>query len=89
MATKRRKIEIFSAGCPVCEDLVHSITDAACPSCDIEVLDMRQQPVAERAERLGVSSVPAVAIDGALAGCCEAGGPDLDTLRRLGLGQRT
>lgn len=67
---------------------MHSITDAACPSCDIEVLYMQQRPVAERAERLGVSSVPAAAIDGELASCCEAGGPNLDTLRRLGLGQR-
>jgi hypothetical protein len=47
---------------------------------------MRQPEVAERAKRLGVRSVPAVAISGELAGCCSGRGPNLDTLRAAGLG---
>lgn len=86
MATTR-KIEIFSAGCPVCEALVARVRDMACPSCEVSVLDMNQPAVAERAASLGVGSLPAVAIDGALAECCAGRGPDEAALRAAGLGQ--
>jgi glutaredoxin 3 len=82
-----RKIEIFSAGCAVCKAAVSEITAHACPSCEIDVLDMRDDKVAARAEGLGVRSLPAVAIDGVLADCCTKRGIDLDTLRAAGLGR--
>lgn len=82
-----RKIEIFSAGCGVCEDAIARVKARACPSCDIVVLDMNDSVVAARASDLGVASLPAVAIDGALAGCCAGRGPDLDVLEAAGLGR--
>lgn len=85
MATKR-KIEIFSAGCSVCDETVALVNDIACPSCEISVLDMRDKAVAKRARSLGVRSVPAVAIDGRLAGCCAGRGVDLDELKQSGVG---
>ncbi len=87
MSNRKRKIEIFSAGCPACKDLIAQVKGAACPSCEIEVLDMRKPEVAARARRVGIRSVPAVVIDGELASCCAGRGPDLSTLGRLGLGQ--
>ena len=83
----RRKIEIFSAGCAVCEQAVTQVRDAACPSCDVIVLDMQDKGVAERAESLGIRSVPAVVIDGVLADCCAGHGPDMAALRQAGLGE--
>ena len=83
----KRKVEVFSAGCPVCEEAVRLAKGAACPSCEVSVLDTREQAVAERAERLGVRSVPAVAIDGALADCCADRGPDKAALQAAGLGR--
>ena len=82
----KRKVEIFSAGCGCCEETIRLIKSIACPSCDITVLDMKQPDVAERAKSLGVRSVPAVVIDGELAGCCAGRGPDEHTLRAAGLG---
>jgi hypothetical protein len=81
-----RKIEVFSAGCPVCEETVARIRAMACPSCDVVVLDMNAPKVAERARGLGVRSLPAVAVDGALADCCAGRGPDEAVLRAAGLG---
>ncbi len=86
MATTR-KIEIFSAGCPVCEALIARVREMACPSCEVSVLDMNQPAVAERASSLGVASLPAVAVDGALADCCAGRDPDEAALRAAGLGQ--
>lgn len=82
-----RRIEIFSAGCPACRDTIELVNRVACPSCEIVVLDMNDPAIAGRARTLGVRSVPAVAIDGKLAGCCAGRGPDEATLRAAGLGQ--
>ncbi len=86
MAAKR-KIEVFSAGCPACQEAVTLIQSIACPSCDVTVLDMNDAGVAQRAKGLGVRSVPAVVVDGRLADCCQGRGPDAATLRAAGLGQ--
>ena len=85
MAT--RTVEVFSAGCAVCTDTIEMVQRVACPSCVVIVLDMRDPAVARRAKDLGIRSVPAVVIDGTLAGCCTGRGPDEATLRAAGLGQ--
>ncbi len=83
----RRKIEVFSAGCPLCEEAVERIREITCASCEVTILDMKDPKVASRARSLGIGSVPAVAIDGKLADCCVGRGPDETTLRQAGLGQ--
>jgi len=83
----RRKIEIFSAGCPVCEETVELVNRVACPSCEVSVLDMKDLNVASRAKGLGIRSIPAVVIDGKLTDCCAGRGPDEATLRAAGVGQ--
>ena len=87
MMTAKRKIEVFSAGCPVCQETERMVRDLACPSCDVTVLDMKDAAVAGRAAKLGIRTVPAVVIDGKLASCCAGRGPDDATLRAAGLGQ--
>lgn len=82
-----RKVEIFSAGCSVCEDTIKLVQSLACASCDVQVLDMQDSATASRAKELGIKSVPAVVIDGRLASCCEGRGPDVESLKAAGLGQ--
>ncbi|OZB50413.1 MAG: hypothetical protein B7X42_04650 [Thiomonas sp. 14-66-4] len=86
MATQRQ-VEVFSAGCAVCEDVVALVKRVACTSCDVVVHDMHDIKAAARAKALGVRSIPAVAIDGQLAGCCAGRGVDEAVLRVAGLGQ--
>lgn len=83
----KRKVEVFSAGCPVCQETIDLVTRLACASCEVTVLDMKNGDVARRAKQLGVRSIPAVAINGELAGCCAGRGPDENGLRAAGLGQ--
>lgn len=85
--TAKRKVELFSAGCPACVDVVTLVKSLACPACDLDVLDMRDMAVAQRAKALGVRSVPAVAINGQIALCCAGRGVDEASLRAAGLGQ--
>lgn len=88
MTDKKRKVEIFSAGCPTCESVVEQVRQAACASCDIQVHDMNAPEIQKRAAEFGIRSVPAVVIDGKLADCCAGRGVDLAVLRSAGLGQQ-
>ena len=89
MPDHKRTIEIFSAGCPTCEAVIAEVKNAACPSCDVSVLNMHSAPVYQRAQTLGITSVPAVVIDGQLADCCSSRGVDIDVLKSAGLGRPT
>ena len=85
-ARPTRKIEVFTSGNCCHEKLITAIKTAACPSCEVRVLDVTHADVAERASHLGAQFVPAVAINGELVCCpCECG-PDLGKLRAAGLG---
>ena len=83
---EKRKVEMFSAGCSACEPVVQLVKSIACPSFDVQLLDMKNPDVAAKAKQYGVRTVPAVAINGKLAGCCAGVGPDEATLRAEGLG---
>ncbi len=84
---EKRRIDVFSAGCPVCQDTINLVNHLACASCEVSVLDMNDVGVAKRATQLGIRSVPAVAVDGKLAECCSGRGADENTLRAAGIGQ--
>lgn len=83
----KRKVEVFSAGCPLCKDAVEMVKRISCKDCEINVLDMKDHDVAKRAKRLGIRSVPAVVIDGKLADCCANRGSDEAILKALGIGK--
>ncbi len=83
----KRKVEVFSAGCPVCNDAVEMVKRIACGDCEVNELDMNDSEVAKQAKSLGIQSIPAIVIDGKLADCCTGRGPDEASLRAAGLGQ--
>lgn len=83
----KRKVEIFSAGCGVCDETVQLVKQIACESCEIEVLDMRQEDTASRAKDYGIKTVPTIVIDGKVAECCADRSVNEDTLRSAGLGK--
>ena len=86
MAAKH-KVEIFSAGCPACEEAIHLVKRISCSSCEVTVLDMNDIEVAKRAKQLGVRTVPSVVIDGQVAACCAGSGVDEQVLKLAGLGR--
>lgn len=86
---KKRTIEVFIAGCPVCDETVKLIQSMTCPSCDLQVLDMRTDSAAQaKAKTYGVKRIPTVVVDGKIADCCHQGAVDKDTLRNLGVGRQ-
>lgn len=84
----KRKVDIFSAGCPLCQEAVELVHRLKCPSCEVQVLDMKDPAVVARAKGLGIRSVPAVLVDGRLSDCCAGRGPEEETLRTAGVGMQ-
>jgi len=82
----KRKIEIFSAGCALCEETIELVNRMACSNCEVIILDMNEADGVARAKELGVRSLPAVAVNGTLASCCAGRGPEEAALRAAGVG---
>lgn len=78
----KHKIEIFSAGCPICEQTVETVKKLAGADHEVHVHDMHQKEMASKATQHGIRSIPAVVIDGKLAGCCAGPGVDEHVLRQ-------
>ena len=79
---QKHKIEIFSAGCATCKETIDMVRKIAGPDHEVQIHDMHQEGIAVRAKQHGVRSLPAVVIDGKLAGCCAGRGPDEHILRQ-------
>jgi glutaredoxin 3 len=77
----KHKIEVFSAGCKTCKDTIATVKKLAGSEHEVIVHDMQNGEIAIRAAQHGVRSVPAVVINGKLAGCCECRGVEENVLR--------
>lgn len=85
--SRKRIVDIYTAGCPICYETVKMIEDLACPSCEVNILDLNDPEVTRRAAALSIRSVPAVVVDGELAACCAGRGVSEEVLRAAGVGQ--
>lgn len=74
-------IEVFTAGCPVCDSGVALVREIAGKDHEVIVTDLhRDADAASRAAGYGVKTVPAVTVDGSLVGCCQNSGPRREDL---------
>ena len=67
------KIEIFSAGCAICEQTIDAVRELVGADDEVHVHDMHQKETAIRAKQIGIRSLPAVIVDDNLTGCCAGG----------------
>ena len=84
--TAQHQVEIFTADCQICDDAVALVNKVAQGKSNVTVCKMQDMAMATRAKALGITSVPAVVIDGKLAACCSGRGIDEAVLRVAGLG---
>jgi glutaredoxin len=83
---RKRKVEVFTAGCPFCDRAVKLVKSLACESCEVTVYDLRKRGI-QKARRYGVTSVPTVVINGEIADCCKRGEISEEALINAGVGQ--
>ena len=87
MATGKRQVEVFTAGCPLCDPVVEMVKRVACMSCEVTVYNIKDDAqAAERAKAAGVTRVPMVLVDGNPASCCASGPVTEEGLRAAGMG---
>lgn len=82
----KRQVELFTAGCPICEPTIQLVQELACPDCEVTVHDLRDEG-ADKTRQYGIATVPAVVVDGRVAACCDRSGPDREQLLAAGIGQ--
>ncbi len=87
---KKRKIEVFTAGCSVCEPVVEIVKSMACNSCDVVEYNLSEtnKEATEKVKAYGIKALPAVAVNGKLLSCCQNKGVSEAELRSAGIGQQ-
>lgn len=88
----KRLVEIFSAGCPLCDDTVKLVRELACDNCEIQVYDLREgygtNEGQAKVTQYGIQRVPTVVVNGKLAQCCSQQQPiSRESLIAAGVGQ--
>lgn len=86
----KRSVEIFTAGCPVCDPVVQMVKEASCNNCEITVYDLVKQceekNCTDKMRRYGINRVPSIVVDGRLLECCDKAITKQDLLN-AGIGQ--
>jgi glutaredoxin 3 len=80
------KIEVFSAGCPLCEPVVELVQRVAGADQEVLVHNLNEAEGARRAREAHVQRVPMVLVDGKPADCCAVGPVTEAGLRAAGVG---
>lgn len=87
----KRKIEVFTAGCAVCDPVVEMVKSMACTNCDVVVYNLSQlcdtKECLEKVKAYGIKALPAIAVNGELLSCCQNKGISVEQLKNAGIGQ--
>ncbi len=81
----KRKVEVFVAGCPLCDETVRLVKELSCPSCDLTVYNLQKEGM-DKAKEYGVNSVPTVVVNGKILDCCLREKPTAADLKAAGIG---
>lgn len=63
-------MEIFVAGCPLCDETAKLVKKLSCQSCYVTVYNLREKGM-DKAKEYGVNSVPTVVVNGKILDCCK------------------
>jgi len=85
--TEKRRVEVFTASCPVCEGLVKLVNELACLNCDVTIYNLNKNEGVDEAKAYGVNALPTVAVNGELLECCKRGPITKEDLKAAGIGQ--
>ncbi len=87
----KRQIEVFTAGCPVCEPVVKTVKEMTCDSCEVTVYNLVEQCESkvclDKIKEYNITSLPAVVVNGELLSCCKGNGVSKEVLAAAGIGK--
>jgi glutaredoxin 3 len=83
--SEKRMVEVFTAGCPLCDETVGLVKKLSCPSCAVKVYNLTSGGM-DKAKQYGVNTVPTVVVDGKVLDCCKRDKPNEAELKAAGIG---
>ncbi len=83
----KRKVEVFTAGCVLCQGVVEMINELACPHCDVAIYNLNKNEGVDEAKAYGVTAMPSVVVNGQLLDCCKRGPITKEDLEAAGIGK--
>ncbi|OPG16130.1 thioredoxin family protein [Ferroacidibacillus organovorans] len=88
----KRNVEVFTTGCPLCDETAQLVKSVACSDCDVQVYDLQQgcatNECRNKVAQYSIHRVPAVVVDGKLIDCCQNQQPvTRESLISAGIGQ--
>ena len=86
--TQKREVEVFTAGCPICQGVVDMVDELSCPACDVAIYKLNHKEGVEEANAYGVTALPAVVVNGQLLECCKRSPITRDELQAAGIGKQ-
>ncbi len=68
----KNRIEIFTAGCPLCDETVKEIENNFSEN-EINIYNLNEsRKVGEKSKSYGINKIPAVVVNGNLLNCCKS-----------------
>ncbi|MCM4157986.1 thioredoxin family protein [Gramella sp. AN32] len=87
----KRQVEVFTAGCPLCDPVVKMVKELACGNCDVQIYDLVKQcddkTCIAKMKEYNLKKIPAVAINGKLLDCYKDSAITKEKLIEAGIGQ--
>lgn len=87
----KRKIEVFTAGCSVCEPVVEIVKSMACSDCEVIIYNLAEpcesKECIDKAKTYDIKALPAIAVNGKLLSCCQNKGISVEELKNAGIGK--
>lgn len=84
------QIEIFTAGCPVCDPVVDLVKETADENSEIKVYDLVEQcddkECLVKIKDYTIKRVPSIVVNGELLDCCKNNGITKEDLTAAGIG---
>ncbi len=89
----KRRIEVFTAGCPVCNPVVDLVTSLANEQYnEVIIYDLVKQcetkECVSKVAEYGIKRLPAIAVDGQLLSCCKNNGITKEDLINAGITEK-
>jgi hypothetical protein len=84
---QKRKVEVFTAGCPVCSGVLDMVNELTCPDCDVTVYNLNKNEGIEKAKAYGITAMPSVVVNGQLLDFCKRRPITREDLEAAGIGK--
>lgn len=77
---KTNKVEIYVAGCPLCDETVNAVKKIITDD-EIVIHNLKEKYDSGNLNKYGINKIPAVVVNGKLLNCCEHNKMDVSLLK--------